>query len=141
MSNQELSEQTVSSSEQPVSAYEQIGGAESVKEAVRRLYEYLLSDPELRGYFVGVDLPQLKAHMAMLLSQVLGGPGGYDVGRLTPAHQRLNISAAHFRRVVLYVTGVLWELRVPLAIILDVGAILASVEGLIVNEPPTEMAA
>ncbi|BCJ74397.1 hypothetical protein CS0771_39410 [Catellatospora sp. IY07-71] len=115
------------------SAYELIGGAPSVREAVDRLYTYLLADEQLREYFDGVDLPRLKGHMAMLLSHVLGGPATYPVEHLGSAHARLSVSPAHYERVVQYAAGVLFELHVPMDIILNVGQVLASVQPLIVR--------
>ena len=117
------------------SAYDLIGGAPSVREAVDRLYTYLLADEQLADYFDGIDLPRLKSHMAALLTHVLGGPTGYPVENLGPAHARLNISAAHYERVAQYAAGVLFELHVPIDVILQVGQVLASVQPLIVAEP------
>lgn len=115
------------------SAYELIGGAPSVREAVDRLYTYLLADEQIAGYFDGVDLPRLKGHMVALLSHVLGGPATYPVDRLGTAHARLAISAADYERVAQYAAGVLFELHVPMDIILQVGQVLASVQPLIVR--------
>lgn len=116
------------------SAYDLIGGAPSVREAVDRLYTYLLADEQLADYFDGIDLPRLKSHMVVLLTHVLGGPTGYPVENLGPAHARLHISAAHYERVAQYAAGVLFELHVPMDVILQVGQVLASVQPLIVAE-------
>lgn len=118
------------------SAYELIGGAPSVREAVNRLYTYLLADEQIAGYFDGIDLPRLKGHMVALLTHVLGGPSGYPVENLGPAHARLGISAAHYERVAQYAAGVLFELHVPMDVILQVGQVLASVQPLIVAPAP-----
>ncbi|MEV0461295.1 group I truncated hemoglobin [Catellatospora methionotrophica] len=117
------------------SAYDLIGGAPSVREAVDRLYTYLLADEQLADYFDGIDLPRLKGHMVMLLTHVLGGPTGYPVENLGPAHARLNISVAHYERVAQYAAGVLFELHAPMDVILQVGQVLASVQPLIVAAP------
>ncbi|GHJ48109.1 hypothetical protein Cs7R123_54510 [Catellatospora sp. TT07R-123] len=113
------------------SLYDLIGGAPAVREAVSRLYTYLLADEQLRGYFDGVDLAALRGHMAQLLTYVLGGPGTYPVERLQAAHARLEISGADFDRTAQYVAGVLFELHVPMDIILEIGQILAGVRPMI----------
>jgi hemoglobin len=114
------------------SHYQRIGGGPAIRGVVDRFYGLLLEDAELRPYFE-VDMPRLKRHQAALLAQVLGGPGDY-VGRdLGDAHASLAIPADHYRKVVNYLTGVLYISQVPSDIIGDVGQVLASLESQIVT--------
>jgi hemoglobin len=115
----------------PPSMYERIGGAATVREAVDRFYGRLLDDPELAGYFAG-DITALKRHQAALLTQVLGGPGSYEGRDLAEAHARLDIHPAHFRRVVFYLVGTLWELGAPMDVVMAIGETVASLESAVV---------
>lgn len=112
--------------------YDRIGGAPAIREAVDRFYRRLVEDPELTGYFQG-DLSGLKRHQAALLTQVLGGPGQYEGRDLGEAHESLRIPKAHFQRVVFYLVGTLWELDVPMAVIMSIGETVASLESQIVT--------
>lgn len=68
---------TVTDATTPVSHYERIGGASSVKAAVELFYEKVLADPELAGYFTDVDMVGQRRHLALMLTVVLGGPNEY----------------------------------------------------------------
>lgn len=114
------------------SAYERIGGAPTIREAVERFYRRLLADPDLAGYFSG-DLTTLKQHQAALLTQVLGGPGRYEGRDLGEAHAPLRIPGAHFRRVVFYLVGTVWELGAPMDVVMAIGETVSSLQGQIVN--------
>ena len=68
------------------SMYERIGGADTVRSVVDRLYLLIIEDERLRAYFDDVDLTGQQRHMAALLSQVLGGPKEYEGRELLEAH-------------------------------------------------------
>jgi hemoglobin len=113
--------------EHPVSAYERIGGAPSVTEAVERFYRRLLADDELAPFFAGTDLAQLKRHQVALISQVLDGPKSYAGRELAEAHRGMDISIGQYQAVGAHLTAVLEELEVPRDIIDHVGKVLESV--------------
>lgn len=115
------------------SAYARIGGEPAVREAVERLYQLVLGDPELAPYFAGVDLSNLKQHMVLLLTKVLGGPDNYRGRDLATAHQDLHVRRDHFFAVAVYLLSVLQDLSVPLDIRRAVGTVLASVEPQVVT--------
>ena len=113
--------------------YERIGGGPAIAEAVDRFYRRLLDDPEVAPYFTG-DLTGLKRHQALLLAQVLGGPAAYDGRDLAEAHQPLGITDEQFQRVTFYLVGTLWELQVPMDIIMAVGLTVTSLRDAVVRQ-------
>ena len=113
--------------EQAVSAYDRIGGAPAVTEAVERFYKRLLADDDLSGFFSGTDLVVLKRHQVALISQVLDGPKSYAGRELAEAHKSMDISAGQYEAVGAHLIAVLEELEVPSDIIEHVGKVLESV--------------
>jgi hemoglobin len=61
-----------------MSDYQRIGGGAAVRAVVDRFYELVLGDPRLATFFADSNMPQLKRHQVLLISQVLGGPASYD---------------------------------------------------------------
>jgi hemoglobin len=114
------------------SYYQRIGGIDAIRVAVDRLYQLILNDPSLQPYFVGVDMPRQRAHMAAMLAKVLGGPDGYGGRDLDDAHVSLAITREHYARVCAYVVAVLTNLGVDADIVTSVSATLAGVESQIV---------
>jgi uroporphyrinogen-III synthase len=104
-----------------------VGGRPGIREAVERLYARLLADPSVSQYFDGVDMPRLKRHQVLLLSQMLGGPAQYSGRDLAAAHADLHIRSADYRCVVEHLVAVLGELDVPVD---AVGTIRAALEAL-----------
>jgi hemoglobin len=111
-----------------VSDYDRVGGAAAIRSVVDRFYELLLADQRLASYFDGVDLPRLKRHQVLLISQVLGGPATYEGRELREAHAHLDISRQDFRLVVSYLAQALAEAGVDEELIGRVGATLAATE-------------
>jgi hemoglobin len=116
-----------------VSDYDRIGGAAAVRTVVDRFYELILEDDRLVGYFTDTDLPRLKRHQALLISQVLGGPAAYDGRDLREAHAGRGITPDHFGLVVDHLVQALQEAGVEAEVIGRVGAILAEAEGDVVT--------
>ncbi|WP_203856913.1 group I truncated hemoglobin [Plantactinospora mayteni] len=113
--------------------YERIGGAESVKAAVRLFYDRVLVDPELAGYFTSVNMEEQRRHMVLMLTVVLGGPNTYAGRGLAEAHQPLNIPDEHYARVGVHLVDTLTGLGVPDDILDDVRATLGSVRDQVVS--------
>lgn len=44
------------------SIVDQIGGPDAIGPAVELLYEKVLADPEVRGYYANTDMAKLKTH-------------------------------------------------------------------------------
>ncbi|MFI7576957.1 group 1 truncated hemoglobin [Micromonospora sp. NPDC049497] len=123
---------TVTEETAPLTHYQRIGGADSVKAAVDLFYDKVLADPELAGYFSDVDMVGQRRHLALMLTVVLGGPNEYTGRSLAEAHQPLNIPLEHYVKVGEHLTATLTELGVPADIITDVQAVLAQVQDQVV---------
>ena len=115
------------------SHYERIGGAESVKAAVRLFYDRVLADSALAGYFTSVNMEEQRRHMVLMLTVVLGGPNNYAGRGLAEAHQPLDIPDEHYARVGGHLIDTLTELGVPADILDDVRATLVSVRDQVVS--------
>ncbi|MEU8300563.1 group 1 truncated hemoglobin [Micromonospora sp. NPDC048909] len=123
---------TVTEEATPVSHYERIGGASSVKAAVELFYDKVLADPDLAGYFDDVEMVGQRRHLALMLTVVLGGPNEYAGRGLAEAHQPLNIPVAHYAKVGEHLTATLTELGVPQDVLADVQTVLGEVQGQVV---------
>jgi hemoglobin len=111
-----------------VSDYEAVGGGPAVSAVVNDFYERVLRDPKLSHYFEGVDLPRLKRHQVLLVTQVLGGPNGYDGRPLGEAHEGLGITSDEFSTVVGHLAAAMTDAGVPDDIIARAGAAVVATE-------------
>ena len=118
---------------QAVSDYEAVGGAPAVSAVVNDFYERVLGDPQLAPYFEDVDLPRLKRHQVLLVTQVLGGPANYDGRTLAEAHAGLGIDHNDFMAVVGHLGAAMKGAGVPDDIIGRAGAAVAATESDIVE--------
>ncbi|MBM7783686.1 hemoglobin [Tenggerimyces flavus] len=87
-----------------------------------------MDDPTLTGFFTHTDLPRLKRHQVLLISQVLGGPAEYSGRELGHAHEGLKITNEDFKRVVHHLVDTLRHNHVEEEIIGRVGEALAATE-------------
>jgi hemoglobin len=117
------------------SDYDRVGGAAAVRQVVDRFYELVLADALLASYFTGTDLPRLKRHQVLLVSQVLGGPANYDGRDLREAHAGMDISPQQFGLVASYLAQSLAEAGVETDIIERVGATLTATRDDVVAAP------
>jgi hemoglobin len=117
------------------SLYEQVGGAPAITEAVERFYRRLLDDERVSAYFRDVDLPRLKRHQVLLLSQVLGGPAQYDGRALQGAHAGLGITDEQYAVVGAHLVAVLEELGAPANVVEAVKGVLGDVRPDVVAAP------
>ena len=105
--------------------FELLGGPPAVRNAIGRWLRLVAADEGLAPYLVGVDLSRLAGHLALLLTTALGGPAG-DIARpVVGAWRGLGLTEAHHRRVVDYLTGVLWAMDLPAAELATVGRVFA----------------
>jgi hemoglobin len=91
--------------------YESIGGDPGLTQLVDRFYTRVWSDPELKGYFEGIEKDQLKRHQHAFLTFALGG-GADSVRSLPEAHNGLNITDEAFDRVAKHLRYTMEELDV-----------------------------
>src|SRR5215218_2129144 len=102
-----------------VSDYEAVGGASAVSAVVNDFYDG--------------DLPRLKRHQVLLVTQVLGGPANYDGRTLAEAHAGLGIDHNDFMAVVGHLGAAMKGAGVPDDIIGRAGAAVAATESDIVE--------
>lgn len=86
--------------------YDKIGQQIGVQRLVVHLYDRVMADPELRPFFVGVDMDKLRSHQVSMY-QALFGLEEYDGLDLTVVHADLGISGAHFDRLLDHVNATL----------------------------------
>lgn len=120
-----------------VSDYELIGGGTAISLVVDRFYQLVLADERLASFFVGTDMPTLKRHQVLLVSQVMGGPAEYAGRDLRQAHAGMQISPDDFARVVSCLVSAMQEAQVPPDVIERVGAVLAGTEPDVVAAGPS----
>jgi hemoglobin len=108
--------------------YDLVGGIDALKLAVDRFYEHVVADPQLAHYFQGQEVPRIKRHQVLLLSQVLGGPAEYSGRRLGEAHAQLGITGADYDRVAGHLVATLQELEVDDSAVRAVEAVVAGVK-------------
>jgi hemoglobin len=80
--------------------YDELGGPDGLRTAVTVFYHRVTADPELGGYFEGVDLERLKAHQRAFLAAAFGGPQVFSGRGLREAHADLHITDAAFDAMV-----------------------------------------
>ncbi|MDH6226927.1 MULTISPECIES: globin [Streptomyces] len=73
--------------------YEQVGGEETFTRLVRRFYEGVAEDPELRAMYPEEDLGPAEERLRLFLIQYWGGPTTYSEQR---GHPRLRMRHAPF---------------------------------------------
>ncbi|MEV1128738.1 group 1 truncated hemoglobin [Agromyces sp. NPDC049794] len=118
------------------SDYAAVGGAPAIAAVVDRFYQLVLGDDGLRGYFDGIEMVRLKRHQVALVSQVMGGPVGYDGRDLRAAHAGMRISPEDFASVAAHLVTSLTEAGVEPAIIDRVVAAIGGTEPDIVEAHP-----
>ena len=108
--------------------YEVVGGTDALKLAVDRFYERVVADPQLAHYFEGQDIPRIKRHQVLLLSQVLGGPAEYSGRQLGEAHAQLAVTSPDYDLVVDHLVGTLRDLDVHDSVVSAVEGVVAGVK-------------
>ncbi len=90
-----------------MSLYTDLGGDEAITAALDRFYEKVMDDPEVNGFFDGVNIDRVKAKQRDFLAMAFGGPDRYDGRDLRRAHagtrakgldeERYEVFMGHFR--------------------------------------------
>jgi hemoglobin len=113
--------------------YETLGQETTIAAVVATFYEKVLADAILAPYFVGVDMPKLRAHQTAFLVAATGGPKSYSGRDMAAAHAGLNITAAAFDRVAGHLVSTLAEAGVDSATIDAVAAAVVPLKDSIVT--------
>ena len=80
--------------------YDALGAEGGIRDAVDAFYNRVVSDPDLAGYFVGIDMQKLRRHQVDMLVSATGGPREYTGRDMAAAHHGLSITDAAFDKVV-----------------------------------------
>lgn len=118
-----------------MSIYEQLGQEVGIRTAVDEFYTRVIGDPQLKPYFDGVNMGQLRLHQTKLLSQVTGGPVEYEGRDLAAAHAGLAITPEDFDRVVGHLAATLTDMDVEQSTIAQIGSALSAHRDDIVSGP------
>ena len=115
------------------SIYQRLGGKAAIAAALEEFYSRVLADPQLKGFFVGVDMKRLISQQRAFFTQALGGPARYRGPAMKQAHAHLPIEQKHFERVAAHLSGTLASLGVPGTLMDEVMAAVAPLAGEIVT--------
>jgi hemoglobin len=96
-----------------VTIYEAIGGEPALVAVVDDFYVRVLADPQLAGFFAGVNMPKLKGRQVEFFAAALGGPHVYQGASMKEAHTGRGISQANFDKVAFHLTAALAAAGVP----------------------------
>jgi hemoglobin len=78
--------------------FARLGGASRLSEIVGEMYERVLDDPELSGFFKGVSTDRLHKMQFQFLASAFGGPVQYTGAELTQIHKPHAITGKHFAK-------------------------------------------
>jgi hemoglobin len=117
------------------SIYESIGGEAALVAVVDDLYERILADPRLSGFFAGAPMMRLKGKQVEFFGQALGGPMIYQGASMRQAHVGRGIEMEHFQLVAGYLIDSLRAAGVPEATITDIIGLVAPLADDIVSSP------
>ena len=115
------------------SIYQRLGGKAAIAAALEEFYSRVLADPQLKGFFVGVDMKRLISQQRAFFTQALGGSARYRGPAMKQAHAHLPIEQKHFERVAAHLSGTLASLGVPGTLMDEVMAAVAPLAGEIVT--------
>jgi hemoglobin len=96
-----------------VSIYESIGGAAALAAVVDDFYLRVLADPQLTGFFAGVNMQKLKGRQVEFFAAALGGPDLYQGSSMRKVHAGRGISQADFDKVAFHLVAALTAAGVP----------------------------
>lgn len=116
-----------------VSIYEAIGGEPALTAVVDDFYVRVLADPQLAGFFAGVNMPKLKGRQVEFFAAALGGPDFYQGPAMREAHAGRGISQADFDKVAFHLTASLAAAGVPPETIGQIGAAITPLSNDIVS--------
>jgi hemoglobin len=116
-----------------VSIYDAIGGEPALVAVVDDFYVRVLADPQLVGFFAGVNMPKLKGRQVEFFAAALGGPDVYQGGGMREVHTGRGISQADFDKVAFHLIAALAVAGVPAETIAQIVEAITPLAGDIVS--------
>ena len=113
--------------------YEQIGGQEALIAVVDEFYVRVLADPELNGFFTGVNMSRLKGKQVEFFGSALGGPDPYTGQTMKDVHRGRGIAQEHFDLVAKHLIDTLNAAGVPAGTVDEIISAIAPLSGDIVS--------
>jgi hemoglobin len=115
------------------SLYEQLGGADAIEAVVAGFYERMLSDPQIRPFFRGVQMTRQHDKQVQFFTTALGGPSIYRGKDMVTVHKGMRIANKHFDLLVKHLTDTLVEAEVPASLREQVIALIAPLRAQVVE--------
>ncbi len=112
--------------------FEKLGAKPAIEAVVKEFYKRVLDDPELKGFFDGIDMDKQTRQQVAFLSMALGGPDEYQGRSMKDAHKHMGITRIHFDRVAHHLVETLKWAGVSEEIINEVVSIVAPLKADIV---------
>ncbi len=119
------------------SLYDRIGGEKAVKTTVLKMYDKILDDPELAGFFEHIDVEKLRLSQSAFVTYAFGGSTHYTGKSLRNAHADAvskGLSHRHFDLVAAHLKSAMQELHVPHDLIEEALAIVGSTRSDVLGE-------
>ena len=116
--------------------FERIGGEKAVQAAVIKMYDKVLGDELLAPFFEDIDVDALRRSQMAFVTVAFGGPNHYTGKNMRVAHEhavRNGLSDTHFDRVATHLKTAMEELSVPVDLISEALAIVASTRKDVLN--------
>jgi hemoglobin len=120
--------------------YELIGGEPALVAVVDDLYERILDDSRLAGFFTGTNLARLKGRQVEFFSAALGGPGPYQGAAMDQVHRGRGITMEHFSLVAGHLDAALRDAGVPDELVTEIMSAVAPLARDIVSGPVQQTA-
>jgi hemoglobin len=99
-------------------------------------YEKVMTDPQLKPFFDGVDMARQKNKQKAFLTYAFGGAPNYSGKNLREAHKKLiekGMNSTHFDAVMDHLGNTLRELNVPNDLIQEAAQIAMSTRNDVLN--------
>ena len=119
------------------SLYERLGGQAAIDAFVPALYERVLADDHIKGFFDGVNMENQRGMLNAFLTMGFGGPNNYSGKDLREGHKHLvakGLNDSHFDTLGGHINALLKELNVPADVIADVMTTAESLRADVLNK-------
>lgn len=116
--------------------FERIGGENSVRTTVMKMYDKILDDAELAPFFENVNVDKLRISQTEFVTYAFGGIKNYSGKKLRDAHKNAvtdGLSDHHFNLVVKYLKEAMQELGVEDELIAEALGIVESTRDDVLN--------